>query len=765
MSSRQTVSLKDVSVTLFTPARALDLHFSPDRKMNAARKLQKQSELQQQSPGAASRSSAARSSLLVPGRNCWRVERAEHASFLIDGDSYFRAFRAAAINARHSIIILGWDFDSRIRMLIDREPDGFPDRLGEFLHALLIRRRQLHIYVLTWDFHMIYWKEREWWLPSKLAAHRRLHFHKDGAHPVGASHHQKVVIVDDVVAFVGGLDFAQCRWDTSQHRDSHPDRVLLTDETPCRPFHDVQLMVSGPVAEALGELARNRWRAATGRAMRPVVQGRPEELWPEAVKPEMSDVPVAIARTAPAFGERASVNEVEALFLDSLNNARRHIYIETQYLTSRTIADCLAARLQDPKGPEIVMVLHPNSDGWLEQHTMDVLRGRVLEQLRAADRFHRLSLNYPKVPDLRGQCISMHSKVCVVDDDFVRIGSANLSNRSMGFDTECDLAIEASGNPAIRGSIGAFRHSLLAEHLGVSPDAVARELEKDGSLIGTVERLRGGARTLGYFDGTVSADVNEVVPDEAFIDPSGPYDMQFIPVERRKPALRLIITGSVGLLALILLAGLWQWSPLRELMDVTSLVASLEEVANGPMALLMTVAGFLIGGVLVMPVMILIAVTILAFGPWWGFWYALIGMTASALLTFGVGRLLGRRLMDHLSGSWVHRISRTLAKKGLLTVVTLRILPVAPFSILNAVAGASHIRARDFFLGTVLGELPGLVGLALFLDQVTETIRHPELGSILLLVVIAAGIVLIAWALGRWLSNKPDDMSSTERTD
>jgi phospholipase D1/2 len=733
--------------------------------MNAARKLQKQSELQQQSPGAASRSSAARSSSLVPGRNCWRVERAEHASFLIDGDSYFRAFRAAAINARHSIIILGWDFDSRIRMLIDREPDGFPDRLGEFLHALLIRRRQLHIYVLTWDFHMIYWKEREWWLPSKLAAHRRLHFHKDGAHPVGASHHQKVVIVDDVVAFVGGLDFAQCRWDTSQHRDSHPDRVLLTDETPCRPFHDVQLMVSGPVAEALGELARNRWRAATGRAMRPVVQGRPEELWPEAVKPEMSDVPVAIARTAPAFGERASVNEVEALFLDSLNNARRHIYIETQYLTSRTIADCLAARLQDPKGPEIVMVLHPNSDGWLEQHTMDVLRGRVLEQLRAADRFHRLSFNYPKVPDLRGQCISMHSKVCVVDDDFVRIGSANLSNRSMGFDTECDLAIEASGNPAIRGSIGAFRHSLLAEHLGVSPDAVARELEKDGSLIGTVERLRGGARTLGYFDGTVSADVNEVVPDEAFIDPSGPYDMQFIPAERRKPALRLIITGSVGLLALILLAGLWQWSPLRELMDVTSLVASLEEVANGPMALLMTVAGFLIGGVLVMPVMILIAVTILAFGPWWGFWYALIGMTASALLTFGIGRLLGRRLMDHLSGSWVHRISRTLAKKGLLTVVTLRILPVAPFSILNAVAGASHIRARDFFLGTVLGELPGLVGLALFLDQVTETIRHPELGSILLLVVIAAGIVLIAWALGRWLSNKPDDMPSTERTD
>ena len=251
--------------------------------MNVARKLQKQSELQRQSPGPASRSSAARSSLFAPGRNCWRVERAERASFLIDGESYFRAFRAAALHARHSIIILGWDFDSRIRMLIDREPDGFPDRLGEFLHALLIRRRQLHIYVLTWDFHMIYWKEREWWLPSKLAAHRRLHFHKDGAHPVGASHHQKAVIVDDVLAFVGGLDFAQCRWDTSRHLANHPDRVLLTDETPCRPFHDVQLMVSGSVAEALGELARDRWRAATGRPIPFRAHGDPGPLWPEAV--------------------------------------------------------------------------------------------------------------------------------------------------------------------------------------------------------------------------------------------------------------------------------------------------------------------------------------------------------------------------------------------------------------------------------------------------------------------------------------------------
>ena len=208
-------------------------------------------------------------------------------------------------------------------MLIDRESDGFSDRLGEFLHDLLIRRRDLHIYVLTWDFHMIYWSEREWWLPSNLAAHRRLHFVKDAAHPLGASHHQKVVVIDDALAFVGGLDFAQCRWDSPRHHASHPAR-MLQDKRPCRPFHDVQLMVNGPVAAALGELARDRWKHATKRAMPMLRATHHDDLWPCEGEADLSGVSVAIARTAPPFEGQPAVGEVEALFLDSLDRARRH---------------------------------------------------------------------------------------------------------------------------------------------------------------------------------------------------------------------------------------------------------------------------------------------------------------------------------------------------------------------------------------------------------------------------------------------------------
>jgi phospholipase D1/2 len=717
--------------------------------MNHAKRSQKQSSRLQRSTSQRSFRSAAHPSIFVPGRNCWTVDEASRVAFLIDGEAYFRAFRAAAAKARHGIMILGWDFDSRIRMLIDRESDGFSDRLGEFLHDLLIRRKELHIYVLTWDFHMIYWNEREWWLPSKLAAHRRLHFVKDAVHPVGASHHQKVVVIDDSLAFVGGLDFAQCRWDSQLHLASHPARLLQNNQ-PCRPFHDVQLMVSGPVAAALGDLVRQRWQRATKRSLplRPVA--RQGDLWPNEYEAALGSIPVAIARTAPPFDGDPAVGEVEALFLDSFERARRHVYIETQYLTSRTIADCLVKRLQHPNGPEIVLVLHPSSDGWLEQHTMDVLRGRILQRIRVADRYHRLSLYYPKVPDLHNQCISMHSKVCIVDDELVRVGSANLSNRSMGFDTECDLAIEASGRPAVRRAIASFRNALLAEHLGVTPEAVANEFAKDNSLIAAIERLRGGARSLECFDGSVSADVNEVVPDEEFIDPSSPYDAQIFPQERRKPTLRHILSASIGMFVLVLLASIWQWTPLREQLDLMAMAAYLEEFAKGPMAPLVTIGAFLVGGLLVVPVLILIAVTVLAFGPWWGFLYALIGMTLSAFLTFLIGRLLGRKLMDHLSGSRVYRVSRAFAAKGIVAVAMLRLLPVAPFSIVNAIAGASHIKTKDFLVGTVIGEMPGLLSLALFIDQVSEAFHNPGPASFGLLAAIAVLILLSLFALNRW---------------
>ena len=205
--------------------------------------------------------------LLQAGHNCWRIERAQRFSLLVDAASYFSAVRAAIRAARHSIFILSWDIDSRTCLVPGGANDGYPEQLGDFLHAVVSSRPDLHAYVLNWDFAMLYALEREWLPLYKMdwRTHRRLSFRMDGKHPIGASHHQKVVVIDDAVAFVGGLDLTRCRWDTPQHA---PDESLRcdTNSKPYPPFHDVQSIVDGDVARALGELCRARWQRATGHA-------------------------------------------------------------------------------------------------------------------------------------------------------------------------------------------------------------------------------------------------------------------------------------------------------------------------------------------------------------------------------------------------------------------------------------------------------------------------------------------------------------------
>ena len=354
-------------------------------------------------------------SILKPGKNCWRVEEAPRAAFLIDGEKYFAAVRAAATRAQHSIMILGWEFDTRTRMMIDQEPDGFPDPIGEFIRELLHRHRRLQVYVLTWDHHLIYSAEREWIPFANLFAPRRLQSVKDGAHPVGASHHQKIVVIDDAVAFVGGMDFAQCRWDTSAHRIDHPQRQLM-DGKPCRPFHDVQIMVDGNAARALGELARERWENATGDQLSPPVVEAVGDRWPPSVSPDFRmsasrslerDPNMRVSRRS-GKSKRYSSTRSNSLSGSSTSKPNTSPHMSS-HRHSRTACEI-------PEGQRLSWLLHPNSDGWLEQHTMDVLRGRVLKRLRGEDRFHRLGLYFPHLPGSGNECISMHAKVCVIDE-------------------------------------------------------------------------------------------------------------------------------------------------------------------------------------------------------------------------------------------------------------------------------------------------------------------------------------------------------------
>ena len=467
--------------------------------------------------------------LLRPGANCWRIERADRAALVVDAAAYFEAAREAMFSAERRIMLIGWDFDARIR--IGDAGDGAPATIGDFILWLVERRPALEIYLLRWDFGAVKSIFRgttaltllRWW------RHKRIHTKLDSMHPPGASHHQKIVVVDDCLAFCGGIDMTRGRWDTPGHRDSEPLRVGPGGK-PYDPWHDATMALEGPVAAALGELARDRWRCAGGGKIEPV--GPRGQCWPASLAADFEGAEVAIARTAPDHGTLEECREIEALYLDLIGSARRFIYAESQYFASRRIGEAIAARMREPDGPEIVLVNPESADGWLEQKAMDSARARLWKSIGECDSGRRFRVYHPFTAG--GTPIYVHAKIMIVDDRVLRVGSSNWNNRSLRLDTECDIALDSAlpANGGIAARIRSLRNGLMAEHLGVEPDEVERVFAETGSLIATVERLRGAGRTLRPYQPPELSAVEETIADKEILDPEGPDEM-FEPLAKR----------------------------------------------------------------------------------------------------------------------------------------------------------------------------------------------------------------------------------------
>ncbi|HKK97823.1 MAG TPA: phospholipase D-like domain-containing protein [Marivita sp.] len=463
--------------------------------------------------------------ILRDGETCWRTEHADKVSVIIDAAGYFSALRSAIRQAKHSIIMIGWEFDTRISL--DRcDQDDAPDRLGNFLNWATEQRPDLKIYMLEWDTGVVQTLSRGS-TPLKIldwAFRSQIRVKLDHAHPTGAAHHQKIVVIDDVLAFCGGIDVTAERWDTREHLDTNDLRQRPTTGREYGPWHDATTAVAGDAARALGDLARKRWYDATGEKLEAAPES--DAIWPEGLQPSFKDIDVAISRTAPAYGDRTAIHEIENLYLEIVKTADRHLYIESQYFASRRIADAIAARLGEADGPEIVVVNPESADGWLEEEVMGSSRARLLGVLREADIYDRFKL-YTPVTD-QGTPIYVHAKIVICDDRLLRVGSSNLSNRSMGLDTECDLSIEAttgtSEDTEIRRKILALRSDLLSEHLGVSQKAFESCLEQcDGSLISTIETLRGEGRTLVPFEAEeLNFTEDHVLGENELLDPERP---------------------------------------------------------------------------------------------------------------------------------------------------------------------------------------------------------------------------------------------------
>lgn len=472
--------------------------------------------------------------LLSPGSNCWRVERADHFSIIIDADDYFASIRDVMMSAKRMIFLVGWDFDAGITIGHPDVNDGAPRKVGDFLLWLTKRNPALEIRILLWSPAVLASWARLSNLPYLLRWkwNRQISVQLDGKHPIGSSHHQKMLVVDDSIAFCGGIDVTLDRWDTRQHFDDDSNR-RRPNGSPYGPWHDASSLFTGKAALALGELCRHRWTRAGGPKI-PALQVRTE--LPETVRGfSFGSVDLAIARTSPSFLEERPIVEVEQLYVDMIMAAERLIYAESQYFASRAIAQAIAKRLAEPGGPEIVLINPVVSDNWLGALAMDTARARLRESLRRHDAHGRFRIYHPVTSG--GQPIYVHSKLMIVDDSYVRVGSSNINNRSMRFDKECDVAFEAQGSADLRERISALRSDLLAEHLGVDAETITRQCHEAGSLIAAIEQMRGdrstgSGKTLIPYTTPDMTNIENWLADNEILDPEGPEE-QFEAIEKR----------------------------------------------------------------------------------------------------------------------------------------------------------------------------------------------------------------------------------------
>lgn len=210
----------------------------------------------------------------------------------------------------------------------------------------------------------------------------------------------------------------------------------------------------------------------------------------------------------------------------------------------------------------------------------------------------------------------------------------------------------------------------------------------------------------------------------------------------------VIVIASVLILAGLGL--LWQWLAMQDALTperILGLVQYSMAWRDTPWAIFVVIAVYVGASLLVFPLSILVAVTGLLFGPWWGFGYALAGTLAASAATYWAGRKLGRDALLRHGGQRLNGLAKRLAGRGIRTMTVINLLPLAPFTLTNMMAGAFHLRFRDYMVGSLLGIVPGLVGMTLLGSQLGQLVTAENrgelfgaLGGIIVAVLVLLGL-------------------------
>ncbi len=354
----------------------------------------------------------------------------------VDGTSALPAIAAAVRGARSFVHVAGWTVDPGFA--VERHPSSVTVR-----ELLAEAANRVDVRVLVWAGAPVpimqpsRAKARD--LMDRLVRGTRIHGALDPRNRPMHCHHEKLVIVDGIQAFVGGIDLTALAGD---RYDGAPHSLSST-----LGWHDAAAQIEGPaVADVCSHFAM-RWKATTG-----------ETLAGTVTPPPAGDSRIQVIRTVPEGTYKALPRgdfSILGAYMTALRRARRLIYIENQFLWSPEVVAVLREKLQQPPSDDfrlcIVLPRHPNNGN-------DDTRGQ-LGMLQAADDHHRLLVGTVGPLHRDHPPVYVHAKVAIVDDGWLTIGSANLNEHSLFNDTEVNLVTDDAA--LARG----VREQLWSEHL------------------------------------------------------------------------------------------------------------------------------------------------------------------------------------------------------------------------------------------------------------------------------------------------------------
>lgn len=688
------------------------------------------------------------------GRHYTHRSLAHSLAFIPDSASYYAALADVFPRAQHRILIVGWGFDDRIRLVRSNNPDSSDSgSLGELLTRLAERHPNLQIQVCAWRSPVVFSADHHISAAFRKVTGRLPNLTLSLVPSASGfnSRHEKYVIVDDVLAFIGGIDLTHNRWDTQEHLATHAGRTNPEGES-YTPYHDMQVALSGPIVKDLYQVA--------ARDLELHGEWSPVDhtLWPHQLAVDATNTPVMLALTrSNPDPDLENTRQIKEAYHTMINGASRFIYIEDQYFSSDSVTEALSQQLQKKDGPEIIIIMARALPDALGRLTMGVNASMHLSRLMKSDLHGRLGIFNMVSPEDPDVDVKVHSKLMIVDGRYLTVGSANTNQRSLNFDLEANIILDSRESDT-SDWVQRIEDRILAQRTGLSVEDWKKAVEENANSKTTAMRERAhawnGLQKGKHFlaPGTVPHELMDYFDMDHAPQPETVLhklaQSSVLEVSSRTKKIIISVAAAVGLIGVL---GLLLRVDIRSALDIefsfTEVMQGVESInENHPVT-----AGLLTVGVfwLAISMFVTIAAPIVFFsaihGPWFGMLYSFIGVLSGAAIYYTLGLLLhgSRRVGKFRAVRSAKEKLEKIKPYGTWAVAITRMVPTGPFLVVNFVTGAVGFTPGQFLVGSLIGLLPGVVALSLFGEAVRNVFTDPNLVSVTWFVVLVAAYFLV----------------------